>query len=46
MWFKRFWPLLLLASLVLLLALGLGREQKSLSSALVANPCQALIYHR
>ena len=38
MWFKRFWPLLLLASLVLLLALGLGREQKSLSSALVGKP--------
>ena len=33
--FKRFWPLLLFAALVLLLAFGLGREQKPLQSALV-----------
>lgn len=38
MWLKRFWPLLLLVSLVLLLAVGLGREQKPLSSALVGKP--------
>ncbi|MDO5667927.1 MAG: DsbE family thiol:disulfide interchange protein [Alcaligenaceae bacterium] len=38
MWLKRFWPLLLLGSLVLLLAIGLGRGQKPLSSALVGKP--------
>lgn len=35
---KRFWPLLLFAALVLLLAFGLGREQKPLASALVGKP--------
>lgn len=38
MWLKRFWPLLLLAGLVVLLAFGLGREQQPLASALVGKP--------
>lgn len=41
MWLKRFWPLLLLGALVLLLAIGLGREQKPLSSALVGKAMPA-----
>ena len=41
MFLKRFWPLLLLAALVLLLAFGLGREQKPLASALVGKPMPA-----
>lgn len=38
---KRFWPLLLFAALVLLLAFGLGREQKPLQSALVGKAMPA-----
>lgn len=38
---KRFWPLILLGALVLLLAFGLGREQKPLASALVGKPMPA-----
>lgn len=41
MFLKRFWPLLLFAALVLLLAFGLGREQKPLASALVGKPMPA-----
>lgn len=41
MFLKRFWPLLLFAALVLLLAFGLGREQKPLESALVGKAMPA-----
>lgn len=38
---KRFWPLLLFAALVVLLAFGLGRDQKPLASALIGKAMPA-----